>query len=83
MLMKPAATGITLGLTLVVLFALCAAAELFGPTAKLSHAWINLFTRAPVGSARECIEGIVGSFIPGGVGGAVFAVIYNRLAPRS
>lgn len=80
--LKPTAVGIALGLTLVVLFALCAAAELFGPTAKLSHAWINLFTRAPVGSAREWIEGIGGSFILGGFGGAVFAVFYNRLAPR-
>jgi hypothetical protein len=81
--LKSAAVGVALGLTLVVLFALCAGAELFGPTANLSHAWINLFTRAPMGSSREWIEGILGSFILGGVGGSVFAMIYNRLAPRN
>lgn len=81
--LKPAVVGFALGLTLVVIFALCAAAELVGPTAKLSHGWINLFTRAPVGSAREWIEGVVGSLVLGGVGGAVFAVIYNRFVPRS
>jgi hypothetical protein len=82
MALRPAATGIALGITMVVLFALCALAEMFGQTAQLSHAWINLFTRAPMGTAREWIEGTVSSFVFGGVAGLVFAVIYNAVASR-
>jgi len=33
--------------------------------------------------AKERRRPILGSFILGGAGGAVFAIIYNRLAPRS
>jgi hypothetical protein len=68
---------------MVMLFALCALAEMFGPTAQLAHAWINLFTRAPIGTAREWIEGSVSSFVLGGIAGISFAVIYNAVAPRN
>ena len=80
--LRPVATAIALGITMVVLFAICAVAELAGPTAQLSHQWINLFTRAPIGTAREWIEGIVGSFIFGGIAGLSFATIYNVVASR-
>ena len=83
MTLRPGATGIALGFTLVVLFALCAVAEMFGPTAQLSHAWINLFTRAPMGTAREWIEGTLSSFIFGVVAGVSFAIIYNAVASRN
>lgn len=83
MTLRPFPTGIALGLTMVVLFALCALAEMFGPTAQLSHAWINLFTRAPTGTAREWIEGTVSSFVFGGLAGIFFAAFYNALAPRN
>jgi hypothetical protein len=83
MTLRPFPTGIALGLTMVVLFALCALAEIFGPTAPLSHAWINLFTRAPIGTAREWIEGTVSSFVFGGIAGVTFAVIYNSVARRN
>jgi hypothetical protein len=66
-----------------VLFALCAVAEMLGPIAQLSHAWINLFTRAPMGTAREWIEGTPSSFVFGGVAGVSFAIIHNAVASRN
>jgi hypothetical protein len=83
MTLRAGAAAIALGITMVVLFVLCALAEMFGPTAQLSHAWINLFTRAPIGSAREWIEGTVSSFVFGGIAGVSFAIIYNAMARRT
>ena len=80
--LRPSAVAIALAATLVVLFVLCAIAEVIVPAALLSHAWIGLFTTAPVGSARAWIEGIVASIVLGVVGGYIFAVTYNALGSR-
>ena len=80
--LRPSAVAIALAVTLIVLFVLCAIAEVIVPAALLSHAWIGLFTTAPVGSARAWIEGIVASIVLGVVGGYIFAVTYNALGSR-
>jgi hypothetical protein len=80
--LRPSAVAIALTATLVVLFVLCAIAEVIVPAAPLSHAWIGLFTTAPVGSGRAWIEGIVASIVLGVVGGYIFAVTYNALGSR-
>jgi hypothetical protein len=81
--LRPSAVAIALAVTLVVLFVLCAIAEVILPAAPLSHAWIGLFTTAPVGSARAWVEGIMASTVLGVVGGYIFAVTYNALGSRT
>jgi hypothetical protein len=79
--LRPNSVAIALAVTLVVLFVLCAIAEVVLPAAPVSHAWIGLFTTSPVGSARE-YEGILASIVLGVVGGYIFAVTYNALGSR-
>ena len=75
------AASIALGSTLVVVFVLCAIAEIIVPGPRFSHAWISLFTTAPFGSAEAWTEGILANAIIGMVTGYVFAAIYNRVLP--
>jgi hypothetical protein len=81
--LRPSAVAIALAVTLVVLFVLCAIAEVIVPAAPLSQAWIGLFTSAPIGSGRAWIEGIVASMVLGVVGGYIFVVTYNALGSRT
>jgi hypothetical protein len=80
--LHPGAAAIALAGTLVVLFVLCALAEFAFPGPRLSHAWLNLFTTAPTGSARAWAEGLLASLVFGGISGALFAAIYNGAARR-
>ena len=82
-MLRPSAVAIALAVTLVVLFVVCAIAEVIVPAAPLSHAWIGLFATAPVGSGRAWIEGIVASVVLGVVGGYIFAATYNALGSRT
>jgi hypothetical protein len=80
--LRPSAVATALAVTLVVLFVLCAIAEVILPAAPLSHAWIGLFTTSAVGSARAWFEGVVASIVLGAVGGYIVAVTYNALGSR-
>ena len=76
------ATAIALAGTLAVLFVLCALAEFVLPGPRFSHAWINLFTAASTGSVRAWMEGLLASVVFGGIGGGLFAAIYNAAVRR-
>jgi len=78
--LNPGAAAIALAGTLIVLFVLCALAELAFPGPRLSHAWLNLFTTAPIGSVRAWLEGLLANLVFGGIAGALFAAIYNAAA---
>lgn len=69
--------GIALAVTLVVAFVLCAIAQVIFPGAQFSHAWLQLFSAAPVGTAAMWIEGIIASVIVGFITGWCFAHCYN------
>jgi hypothetical protein len=77
------AMGWGLSGALVAAFVLCAIAGMILPELPLAHAWLGLFTTAPLGSARSFAEGIVGSVAFGWILGFVFAWIYNRVAARA
>jgi hypothetical protein len=75
------AFGVAASAALVVLFVLCwlVAAVLPGLEGA-SHGWITLFTKAPVGSVRALIEGVIWSIIFGWVIAIVMVPTYNRIA---
>lgn len=75
--LKPLAAGLALAKTLVVLYVLCALVEAIVPGAQFSHRWLELFSAAPMGSARMWVEGIVASLVSGLVAGYLFAWSYN------
>jgi hypothetical protein len=74
--------SVAVGAALVVLFVLCALVELLLPGLPATHAWIGLFTLAPVTSPRAWIEGVFYSLIFGIVTGAIVAVVHNAIAER-
>jgi hypothetical protein len=80
--LAPGAAAVGLSATLVVLFVLCAFAQLAFPGLQASHAWIGLFTAAPALSLRAWIDGIVFGVLFGAVAGAVFAAAYNAVIRR-
>jgi hypothetical protein len=69
--------GMALAVTLVVIFVLCAIAQLILPGAQFSHMWLQLFSAAAMGTALMWIEGIIASLIVGFVAGWCFAHCYN------
>jgi hypothetical protein len=46
----------------------------------VSHGWITLFTKAPVGSVGALIEGVIWSIIFGWIIAIVIVPTYNRIA---
>jgi hypothetical protein len=80
--LSPLATAVGLSAALIVLFVLCAVAQVIVPGMQASHAWISLFTVAPQFSARSWIDGIVWSVVFGAVAGAIFAAAYNTVLRR-
>jgi len=75
---SPKASAIALAATLVALFVLCAIVQAIVPSAQFSHAWITLFTTAPIGSVTAWLEGIIYSVVIGLIAGHVFAFAYNK-----
>lgn len=68
------------GLTSFVLFVACwAAAQI--PAFSATHAFISLFTKAEMASRQALVEGGAWSLIFGAFASALFAVIYNLMAP--
>jgi hypothetical protein len=74
------ALGLSLSVTLVVLFVLCAAGAILLPTLSFSHAYVGLFSVAPIGSARSFTEAIAASIVVGWVAAIVYGFPYNRTA---
>ncbi|OGG72752.1 hypothetical protein A3A38_03775 [Candidatus Kaiserbacteria bacterium RIFCSPLOWO2_01_FULL_53_17] len=72
------AAGAGVAAALVVIFVLCAIVQVIAPNVQATHAWISLFTSAPIGSAGAWISGILSSAVGGFVAGWVFAFVYNR-----
>ncbi|MBN9308509.1 MAG: hypothetical protein J0I99_15985 [Devosia sp.] len=70
------------GLALVVLFLLCALTALLAPSIQATHAWISLFTLAPVTSPQAWLEGSFFSLVFGGIVGSVFASVHNAISAR-
>lgn len=77
-----AAFGWAISIALVVLFIICLVIAIAAPNWNVSHAWIGLFSTAPMTSARVWIEGIGYSFIFGWITAAVIGLVYNRLISR-
>ncbi len=76
------AFGWAISAALVVLFVVCLAIAIALPNWNVSHAWVGLFSTAPMTSARVWIEGIGYSFIFGWITGAVIGLVYNALIGR-
>ena len=76
------AAGWALSAALIVLFVLCALAGMTFPGMPLAHSWLNLFSTAPLGSARSFFEGTVGSLAFAWVTAVVLGLVYNRLSGR-
>ena len=53
------ALAVATSVTLLVLYVLCAVVAMALPDIALSHAWLTLFTKAPIGSMWGVIEGII------------------------
>lgn len=76
--------GLSVGTSaaLIVLFALCAVGGLAFPGVQATHAWVTLFTLAPVTSPQAWLEGIFFSSAFGVVGGSIVAALHNAVAAR-
>jgi hypothetical protein len=81
--LSPAAAAVGFSVALIVLFVVCALAQLVAPGLQASHAWVGLFTTAPVLSLQAWIEGIVFSVVFGAIAGTVFVLAYNAVIARS
>jgi hypothetical protein len=71
------ALGVATSVTLVVLYVLCAVVAMALPDIALSHAWLTLFTKAPIGSMWGLSEGIIWSIVFGWVIALVLGSVYN------
>jgi hypothetical protein len=76
------ALGVATSATLIVLYVLCAVVAMALPDIVLSHAWLTLFTAAPIGSMWGLIEGIIWSIVFGWVIALVLGSVYNWIAGR-
>jgi hypothetical protein len=76
------ALGWALSATFVVLFAVCGLAIFVFPNTSFSHAWLDLFTKAPITSVRAWAEGVLWSVVLGWIAALAFALTYNWLARR-
>jgi S1-C subfamily serine protease len=81
--LSPSAAAVGLSVALIVLFAVCALAQLIAPGLQATHAWVGLFTTAPVLSFQAWIEGIVFSAVFGAIAGTIFVLVYNAVIVRS
>jgi len=73
------ALGWALSAALVVLFVICLVVVLVLPDWRASHAWIGLYSAAPLTSLRVWVDGVVFSLVFGWVTALVFGSVYNRL----
>ena len=73
---------ISVSVALIVLFVLCALAGLVFPDVQAAHAWVTLFTLAPVSSPQAWLEGAFFSLAFGVVVGSIVAAVHNAVAAR-
>lgn len=78
----PGASAVALSVALIVLFVVCAFAQLVAPGLQAAHAWVGLFTVAPVNSIEAWVEGLAFSLVFGLIAGFVFALTYNTMAAK-
>lgn len=71
--------ALTGGLTAVLVFFFCWLGT-FVPFASPTHAYISLFTPAPIQSVQALGEGTLWSLLFGGFSMGLFALVYNVLA---
>jgi hypothetical protein len=76
------AAGWALSAALVIVFVLCTLVGIMLPQFSLSHGWLNLFSTAPLGSAKSFVEGILGSIAFGWITAVVVGLVYNRYVAR-
>ena len=76
------ALGCALSTALIVLFVLCLLIALVFPNLPATHAWVGLFSAAPLNSARVWFDGVLFSIVFGWVAAIVFGVVYNRVISR-
>ena len=76
------ALGWALSAMLIVLFVICLAVALAFPGLSATHAWVGLFSPAPMTSSRVWIDGVIFSIAFGWVSAAVLGIVYNRLIAR-
>lgn len=75
-------SAMALSVVLVVLFVACAIIAVVAPDLGFAHAWIGLFTVAPVSSPQAWLEGLFFSLALGVVAGSIFAAVHNAIAAR-
>lgn len=75
-------SAVALSLALIVLFALCALADLLMPGLQATHAWVGLFTLSPVTAPQAWLEGFFFSLVAGLLVGSLFASVHNGIAAR-
>lgn len=80
--LSPPGLAIAASVALIVLFVLCALVGLLFPSLQATHAWVALFTLAPVASAQAWFEGIFFSLVFGVVTGSIVAAVHNAVAAR-
>jgi hypothetical protein len=71
-----------LSVALVIVFVVCAITALVAPGIQFAHAWIGLFTVAPVPSPQAWLEGLFFSLALGIVAGSIYAAVHNAVAAR-
>ena len=81
--LSPTAAAIGLSVALIVLFVLCALVRIVAPGLQAAHAWVGLFTTAPVQSLQAWIEELVFSVVFGAIGGTIFVFGYNATIRRT
>lgn len=75
-------SAIALSVALVVLFVACAIVAVVFPDLRFAHAWIGLFTAAPLNLPQAWLEGLFFSLALGVVAGSIFASVHNAVAAR-
>jgi len=76
------ALGCALSTALIVLFVFCLLVALVFPDLPATHAWVGLFSAAPLNSLRVWFDGILFSIVFGWVAAIVFGIVYNRVIAR-
>jgi hypothetical protein len=66
----------------VVLFVICLLVALLFPDLPATHAWVGLFSAAPLKSTRVWIDGIAFSVLFGWVTAIILGAVYNWMIAR-
>ena len=74
------ALGSALTVTFLMLYVLCWLVAVLFPNLNLTHAWLGLYSTAPVGSVRGLAEGTIWNVMFAWIAAVTFGSTYNRLA---